>query len=229
MLKELGEQESVLRDVRPYVLTAVARDGALCAVEAPWRWPADPIAYHLASGPVPGPSAGGRVTGSREPPLPIRTDAHDLAMPARVLPPYNEDQVGHPPIAAVLDGWVRDWRTHRSRGEGLPEPTVEMLSEWLLNRLDDAADTHPAVDEFGEDLRGIHGALRAQLGVVETPDYKVGVPCRECNRLTLYRSNGSDYVECGSCPSLLSPDDYTRWTGLVAAAAAAMNKKAKAS
>jgi hypothetical protein len=219
MLAELGLLEDVLRDL--------PRTEKIGGEERTVHY--DPVASVVPAGMVPGPGHGGRVSGSRERPLVIRVDAHDLAMPARVLPPYGEDQVGHPPIATVLDGWVRDWRTHRSRGEGLPEPTVKILSDWLLTRLDDACDDHPAIDEFSAALRQIHGALRAQLGMVEVPDYKVGVPCRGCDRITLYRSNGSDYVECGSCPSLLSPDDYTRWTGLVSAAAASLQKKAKAS
>jgi hypothetical protein len=52
-----------------------------------------------------------------------------------------------------------------------------------------------------------------QLGLVDIPEYKHGVPCRSCFALTLVRQPGADRIECGSCSSLLSfleYDDHVR-------------------
>jgi len=46
-------------------------------------------------------------------------------------------------------------------------------------------------------------------------ELKKGVPCRSCDRLALYRWPGSDRIECGSCPALMTIDEYDRWTSLI--------------
>lgn len=166
---------------------------------------------------IPGPGLGGPVSGSKERPLPIRVDPFDLAAPARHLLLVGEDQVGYESVASVLDFWVRDWREARGGLERHPEPDVRTLATWLLRRADDACDGHPAVDEMFQDMARLRSALRGQLGQVEIPDYKKGVPCRRCDRLTLVRLNGSDWIECAQCPELLSPDEFDRWVGLLAA------------
>src|SRR5690349_5652729 len=116
---------------------------------------------------APGRHHGQRVSGSREAPLPLRVDPLDLLMPARAATVHDtyRDQVGQVSIASVLDSWVRDWRDVRDRGEGLPTPTVVDLARWLGNRLEWAADLHPAVDEFAAELRKMRGGLAAVVGV----------------------------------------------------------------
>lgn len=214
---ELSEPVTVQRDLRPKVITEEDKPVVT-------RWPADPVAHHLRADPVPGARAGGRVSGSKEPPSPTPVTPLDLTAPERVpvtRTVYKEqpsDQVGELSVATVLDGWVRDWRITRDRGEGLPEPEVPTLAGWLLNRLDWACDDNPAVDEFAADISHLRAILRSVLGLREVPDYKVGVPCRRCDSLTLFRVNGSDWIECGQCPDLMSPEEYERWVGLVAAA-----------
>lgn len=127
------------------------------------------------------------------------------------------DQAGHLPAASVLDGWVRDWRDARGRGEGLPVPEVPVLCRWLRDRLDDACDTHPAMADFATELRALRAALFGQLGLFDIPEYKDGVRCRSCDAKDLWRHSASEYVECNSCGLLLSPAEYKDWTGLLAA------------
>ena len=126
------------------------------------------------------------------------------------------DQVGDPSVASVLDSWARDWQTYA--WALLPDPTVSSLSQWLTERLEWACDQHPAVDDFASELRELTSRVRSAAGLTRPKaELKLGVPCRECERVTLYRWPGSDYVECGSCPVLMTAEEYTRWTQLIGA------------
>lgn len=162
---------------------------------------------------------GGKVTGSRERRLPIRVDPTDLLGPAKHVLLLGEDQIGYESVASELDFWVRDWREARGGAERLPDPDVRTLASWLERRAEDACDAHPAIDEMFTAIRRIRLTLLGQLGKFDVPDYKKGVPCRRCDTMALVRHNGSDWIECGNCPELLSPDEYDRWCGLLAAAA----------
>lgn len=162
----------------------------------------------------------GWVSGTHEAPVPIRVDAVDLTLPARggtVVDAYH-DQIGHLPVAAVLAEWVEAWRSHRGKGEGRPVAQVPVLCRWLGDRLQEACDDHPAVDEFASELGDLRRALYGVLGLFDVPDYKQGVPCRACDMLTLVRHSGSDYIACENCGLLLSPGEYETWCGLAAAA-----------
>lgn len=167
---------------------------------------------------VKGSTAGAKVSGSRTPPLPLAVTALDLTMPARVCAVHDADgdQVGHPGVASVLDSWARDWQTYRP--ELLPSPNVSSLTGWLTDRLEWACDSHPAIDDFAAELRSLVGVVRAAAGLTRPKaEVKFGVPCRDCEKVTLFRWPGSDYVECGSCPVLMTPEDYLRWTQLISA------------
>ena len=160
---------------------------------------------------------GGKVSGSRERRLPIRVDPTDLLGPAKHVLLLGEDQIGYESVASELDFWVRDWREARGGREGLPNPDVPSLASWLERRADDAADGHPAIDEMFGAIRRIRLTLLGQLGKFDIPDYKRGIPCPRCDRLTLLRENGSDFISCASCPQLLTPAEFDRWTGQEAA------------
>lgn len=172
--------------------------------------PADPAAYHLPSGASSSPSRGSPVSGSKERQLPIDTDAVDLTGPVRSagVAVLDEDAVGHASVASTLDFWVEDWRAQRGAGERRPAATVPEIARWLLDRLDDAMDTSPAIAEFFTAVRRLRGALHAQLGQVEVPDYKRGIPCPRCLALALVHTNGSEFIECSSCPAVLSFMEY---------------------
>lgn len=201
---------------RPYVATVVEKverpDGTKVKVVSYvlTKRAADQVAYVMPSGASSSPSRGGPVSGSRESRLPIDTDAVDLTAPARAggRAVLAEDATGYTSVASTLDFWVEDWRTSRGAGERRPPPTVDYLTEWLLNRLDDAMDHSAPIDEFFHDVRRVRGALKAHLGQVEIPDYKRGIPCRRCLALTLVHHDGSDRIECASCPALLSFIEY---------------------
>lgn len=213
-------------DHRPYVATVVeTAPGTKKRVTRAWQVltmrAADQVSYLLPAGGTSSPSRTGPVSGSKEPRLPIDVDEVDLLGPPRPLMPERdfrtEDEAGHDAVASVLDFWARDWREARGGLERLPEPFVPALAAWLLRRVDDAMDAHPAIDEFFHDVRRLRGALRSQLGQVDIPEYKNGVPCPKCNTLALYRDNGSTWVECGSCAVMLKDTEYEAHVAALAA------------
>lgn len=161
-----------------------------------------------------GSNGGAKVSGSRTPPLPLVVVVLDLTMPPHIYPVHdpNHDQVGWPSAADILELWARDWQTYS--WALLPAPTVPELAKWLTERLDWACDEHPAVDEFAAELNGLVRRLRPPAPRAEL---KIGVPCRECEKVTLYRWPGSDYIECGSCDLLMTPEEYQRWCELISA------------
>lgn len=167
---------------------------------------------------------GGRVSGSSEPRLPIAVDAVDLLAPASrrtpaaavladlAYPEQDDDQIGFLPIAVLLDQWAEILRDHRDRGEGQPEPSVTVLARWLAERIDEACDDWLPVDEFAEDLRRAHGALRGQLRLHEQrKEELIGIPCQSCTVRLLVRMPGSSYVECEACGHLLTEEEYAAW------------------
>lgn len=211
-LEERIEERSVPSDVR-VALTVTEWDAeAKRAVRVPATVarPSDPAAYWTPSGASSSASRGGPVSGSKEKRLPIDTDAVDLTGPVRSagVAVLDEDAVGYESVASVLDFWVEDWRADRGAGERRPSATVPELARWLLDRLDDACDSAPAIGEFFEAIRLLRGALRRELKLVDVPDYKRGIPCGHCGALTLVHHDGSDRIECASCPALLSFIEY---------------------
>jgi len=172
------------------------------------------------------PGKGGPVSGSRERPIPIRVDLFDLTHPGAGEALYGADQVGHVPVWMTLQTWAADWMQVLDRGETGPEWWVGGFCSWMRVRVDDVCDIHPAVDEAWREIRALHGAMSAQLGLFEKPDYRYGVPCRQCNALALVRHDGSDFIECGDCPAVLTPEEYDRWVQAVAAAVKKMEKAA---
>lgn len=132
---------------------------------------------------------------------------------ARGLPTWGPsgDQVGDPSVAGVLDSWARDWQSYR--WALLPEPNVAALVWWLGERLADACDGHPAIDDFAAELADLAARMRPHG---PRADLKLGVPCRSCDMTALYQWPGSDRVECGNCAALLTDEEYARWTQLIA-------------
>lgn len=205
-LEERSEERSAPSDVRVGEVVVRGKYGGTLATVGP----RDAVAYHLPSGASSSASRGGPISGSKERRLPIDTDAVDLTGPVRSAGTavLDEDAVGYESVATVLDFWVEDWRAFRGAGERRPSATVPELTRWLLDRLDDAMDHSPSVDEFFHVVRRLRGALQARLGLVDIPDYKRGIPCPRCLALTLVHHSGADRVECGSCEALLSFLEY---------------------
>jgi len=159
-----------------------------------------------------GSTGGAKVSGSRTPPLPLAVATLDLTMPAHLGAVQDglHDQLGDISAATILDSWATDWQTYR--WALLPAPTVPTLVGWLTDRLVWACDEHPAIDDFAAELNGLVRRLRPPAPRAEL---KTGVPCRECEKVTLYRWPGSDYIECGSCDVLMTPEEFTRWVQLI--------------
>lgn len=152
--------------------------------------------------------AGEKVSGTRDAPLPLRTDVLNLVGPGTANARGNyADQVGDLPPLAWLESWVRDWRDVRSQGEHLPDATVTALVEWLDKRLDWAGDEHRAVDEWADGLRRQLGALRAANQSNEPKPEPLVTPCPTCRLRSLVRINGGD-VHCQECGRILRPDEY---------------------
>lgn len=142
-------------------------------------------------------------TGRAEAPLPLRADPLDLAgrPPANAgldaVQDYRGDQVGAIGVAAILDGWARDWSTYRD-DEDLPEPTVPALVTWLSMRLDWACTEHPAVDDFARELTVLLYTCRSVLAVSEAPIYS-DLACPRCKTAALRRQPGDAVWRCGEC------------------------------
>lgn len=150
---------------------------------------------------------------------PIVMSRRQRARDARGVKAYglSGDQTGHLGVLSVLDWWARDWQSYLPTWQLLPEASISALVGWFTQRIDWACSTHPAIDDFAGELDDLVGAVRSVAGLTRPrPELKWGVPCRECEKVTLYRWPGSDYIECGSCPALISPEEYARWTSLIA-------------
>jgi hypothetical protein len=219
------EHRCVICDRRPYERRQVCdpcrtRLGHLIATVAD-LWARLPQAMQ------PGRNDAQRVTGSREAPIPLNVDAADLSAHARnseatqAAKAHPEDQIGQIAVASILDQWCRDWRDEMAFRQSLPEPTVPALAKWLTDRVDWAADRHPAVDEFAAEMGRLRAVLRGVLGLLDPPaEFCDGVVCRKCDRYALYREG--DYVECDHCGLLYSEQEYHDWVGLLAGAARRM-------
>lgn len=202
---QLSEGEPSVREYRGARL--IVDDDNVVLGEVPHF---DHVSNVLPAGGAPAGFRLGPISGSKERRLPINEDAADLTGPVRSagVAVLDEDAVGYASVASVLDFWVTDWRALRGAGERRPSATVPELARWLLDRLDDACDNAPSIGEFFEAVRRLRGALQGQLGQIEIPDYKRGVSCPRCAALTLVHHSGSDRIECGSCPALLSFIEY---------------------
>lgn len=154
------------------------------------------------------------ITGTRTPHTPKPTDHIDLTAPTHNPNPTGHaphtDQIGHHPAQTTLDRWARHW--HTQRGEQPPQPTITTLTTWLLHRLDWATTHTTNIDQFYEDIYNLRNVLRVNLGLTNQPEYKQGIPCKNCEYLTLIHHNGSDWIECTNCPALLTTTEYDEWT-----------------
>jgi hypothetical protein len=167
-------------------------------------------------------SAGPRVSGSRDAPLPLNVDALDLGASARVNGVHDDhgDQIGYPAVASLLDQWVRDWRDMRLAEcrERLPGTSVPQLASWLRGRLDWACDHHPAIDEFVAEMRSLRMILRSACGLTEPRPERLVTPCSYCAQLTLVRVHGDHDrpIRCRACERRWTEEQYAEWAGELA-------------
>lgn len=181
---------------------------------------------------VPSGTAGQKVTGSREMPLPLNVDILDLTGRAKGFTPSKdavpEDQVGHTAVAYVLDSWARDWIGYEwCRSDQLPAATVAELAAWLGKWVEAACDHHPAIDDFADEIRDLHAAIRAYIprmvGRDEPPPRRRAeertAPCRGCDMVSLWWFPSDERVRCDTegCGVVMTEDEYAAWAKLVLA------------
>lgn len=168
----------------------------------------------------PGTGTGVKVSGTRTAPIPVRLEALNLLVgaPGHVAD-GNGDQHGPIPPIVVLDQWVADWLTYPwSRSDHAPVPTISTLTGWLLLRLDDALDQHPAIDDFAREIRDTLRAIRAVTEPQRTGEYIGKCPAKlrdesRCNT-RLYADPYLDQVACSRCGSTWA---RRQWLALAAA------------
>jgi len=124
------------------------------------------------------------------------------------------DQYGPVNPIEILWSWARDWRTYRHVGEVGPEPDLVSVVTWLRNRVDWAADHHPAIDDFADEVYEALTGLREVLNVRRyTQRYRE--PCPRCDTKALYREvdperGASAWVQCGQCGNLWRESEFAR-------------------
>lgn len=132
-------------------------------------------------------------------------------------------------IAGVLAYWAEAIR--EDRGLAAPPPgrpcgaVITTDTRLLLIHFDWMMAEHPEPAqsaEFGNDISRLH---RRAARLTRTDDVRAercdGVPCRQCDLVTLEREldwqgRATGYVLCRSCGTLLKEDEYDRWVKLAA-------------
>lgn len=143
--------------------------------------------------------------------LPIRVTVVDLTLANASTEPIHDDrgdQIGEVPIRGRLGSWVRDWIETRGIGEREPVPTIPVLVSWLLVRLPDECDQHPAIGEFAREIRQLLATIRRVLSMEKPQTVRYGAPCPRCGTKTLMRAVGAEWIECGDCGRLWTEEDY---------------------
>lgn len=173
----------------------------------------------MAAGPVRAVADGPRVSGgSVEAAVPIDLTVLDLTAPSRMAARelaargalgLDPDQVGDLSVPTVLETWVRDWRDQLYAWSPLPDPTVYPMCRWLSDRVDQACQSHPAIDEFAGEMRQLRARLRGVAGYSDRPELVPG-RCPRCRYRALHRLPGDDWIRCGNeeaCGALWTPEE----------------------
>ncbi|MFG7942914.1 hypothetical protein [Streptomyces cacaoi] len=110
--------------------------------------------------------AGNRVSGSKNPPIPVRLAALNLQARGGVV--------------TILQTWLVDWHDHlgytHPRWDGGPQDQLDQTVARLRTLLPWAVEHHPAWAEFAGEVRQAVGACRAQV-TGEPPARRVTVTC----------------------------------------------------
>ena len=147
------------------------------------------------------------VSGTRDPALPVNLLHLDLVAPGcltAIADPYG-DQIGHASIASVLSSWALDFSTQL----GLvptENSTVERLTPWLREHLDEACDRHPAIADFSREIRTLLPIARSVLALNKRKT-RYWKPCPGCDVMALTRSSGDEWIECGNCKRLYTQEE----------------------
>lgn len=133
----------------------------------------------------------------------LNLTAVDLTLPGNpVIAGEPEDQIGHIPVATALAQWAEDWS-----GRDIVTADAASVASFLRRGLRWACASHPAIDEFAKELRGIYTALRVALHR-DLSGHRYAEPAPCCGQRTLIRYPGADWIECGPCEALYDERDY---------------------
>src|SRR6185437_873308 len=77
---------------------------------------------------------------------------------------------------------------------GIPRPNPTVEARYLTSRLTQLC-THPAVNDITDEARSLVHNLTRTTGT-DTADQRIPTACPNCQRRTLMRPNGEDYVQC---------------------------------
>ncbi|MFJ5532397.1 hypothetical protein [Streptomyces sp. NPDC093261] len=170
---------------------------------------------------------GDRVSGTRHPQPPCRTDVLCLLGPAAeeaVMVNDDGDQTGLTIVGALLD-WEADWRAMRGLQPAVRsgvESAIARAVRYLLANLNWACEVHPAIEAFAQDMRTVEAACRSALGDVEDQP-KRGLRCpqwdgeRPCAGLLSTDRHGVSCSRCGA--TWLWLDTYEQAGSFLAGAA----------
>jgi hypothetical protein len=121
-----------------------------------------------------------------------------------------------------LEDDIRDLRQLRHRaGRGSEGRDVTATVRFLAAHLEWALIAHPCAEEIHDresgnpaaQIQGWHrAAQRFTRRDARLEHYRI--PCPRCELLTLFRSDGDDYIECRNinCQTLLTPGEYLEHT-----------------
>ena len=102
-------------------------------------------------------------------------------------------------LFGVLTTWVRDWCDVYALA-GPRRGDLTSITGWLRAHLDHAANSHPAIDDFADEIRKL--AQRGMRLAGEVPDHGQRVPCPtdDCGRTLRVRTADIDErVRCHKC------------------------------
>lgn len=119
---------------------------------------------------------------------PTSTDALTLLGDGSMQRMYRADEWTHGyrdewptdplPVVAALASWEDFWREHFGDPAG-GKATLATVTGYLLRRLDRAAQTHPAFDEFAAELRRHRASVQAAVGLADVP-VEAPAECFDC-------------------------------------------------
>lgn len=102
-------------------------------------------------------------------------------------------------LFGVLTTWVRDWMDIYALA-GPRRGDLTSITGWLRAHLDHAANSHPAIDDFADEIRKL--AQRGRRLAGEVPDHGQRVPCPtdDCGRtLRVRTADLEETVRCKRC------------------------------
>lgn len=115
--------------------------------------------------------------------VPVHPLVHDDDT-VRPLPPIRDEWTSDPlPVVAALASWEDFWREHFGDPAG-GRATLAGVTGYLLDRLDRAAQAHPAFDEFAAEVRRHRAGVRAAVGLADVP-VEADAKCFDCGGFLL--------------------------------------------